>query len=79
VKIHRCASKFVIFHENLFGVNSGLRRQFNEWPRGSANSVHSCKLNGQGSNPTWAIFFFFSLIIVFFRGLIRVSRVRILH
>jgi len=37
-------------------VNSGLQSQFTEWPASSAGSVHSCKVNGHGSSPTWAIF-----------------------
>ena len=53
-----------------FRVNSGLRSQFTEWPAGSTDSMLSCKLNGQGSNPTRAIFQFNYSFIVGQLGLV---------
>ena len=41
-----------MFRENLFRVSSGLHCQFTKWPTASADSMLSCELNGQGSNPT---------------------------
>jgi len=56
MKIHgRYVGKFLIFCEDLFRVNSGLHSQFTKWPAVSVDRVLSCKLNGQGSNPTWTI------------------------
>jgi len=40
----------------VIGVNSGLQSQFTEWPASSAGTVLSCKVNGHGLSPTWAIF-----------------------
>jgi len=34
----------------------GLCSLFSQWPAGSAVTVLFCELNGEGSNPTWAIF-----------------------
>ena len=47
---------------------SGLCSLFSQWPAGSAVSVLSCELNGQGSSLVWAIFsvtFHFNLIAAF--------------
>jgi len=49
-----------------------VRSQFTEWYAGLADTVLSCKLNGEGSNPTWLIFrlhFTFNLISFLVDGL----------
>jgi len=40
----------LIFHDDLFTVNSGMHSKFTDGPAGSADRVLSCKLNGKGLN-----------------------------
>jgi len=81
VKFHRkVAHVLAIFRESIyryFLLNSGLHSQFSKWPASSAGSMLSCKVNGQGSHPTWAIFCYNSLIV--FCESVSVSRVRVRH